>query len=608
MAESTSSPLRAGATLEEELAYYKAQYEQLEVELQEFQTSSKELEEELEKDVEASEKRERKLKEQVEGLGFEVDEWKTKYKQSKAEANSVQTTLQKEITGMRDSNRTLQLKLRDIEVANDDYERQARNTTSSLEDLESKLNVAIERGVMVEEDIKIGEQERESLRIETQRLRDELSDLRVEADITQEKLRLAEATIDQFHTKKPILLATQARRWRSPVAEDSGTSITSPRTTTPPPTRSIASTVPMPPSPPLSDASAPVRPPPKTPLSTKRKSLITDVSTTPRPGLYGPRAAPQHSRASSISSTPIAKTQPMGPPASRPSHVPPEGISRSGSLYQIRGLIGKVQKLEQRVHNARSKLPATTPSNGNVTPTSRASPRDGSGFHETRGTEVHASVTMRNSKKRTSNGYAPLVVKDTTVTEAKRTSRLSTNGHIKRLSFGFPSVPAPAPSQRTSRPSSRNSATSDTPPQSFARLASRSSNIGAGLPSSSETTSERPSSRSGATGARPLSRSSINSTRTPLGYATERRPRSSMASHHSHIDILENFAATPTRRTTLDKTGLAMHAALPKRQSGGIPVVTNGAHPRKSIGPEKQHSEDMQPPARRKLSGVGETF
>lgn len=62
--------------MEEELAYYKSQYETLEVELQEFQASSKELEAELERDVEESEKRERKLKEKVEGLGFEVDEWK----------------------------------------------------------------------------------------------------------------------------------------------------------------------------------------------------------------------------------------------------------------------------------------------------------------------------------------------------------------------------------------------------------------------------------------------------------------------------------------------------------------------------------------------------
>lgn len=62
--------------MDDQLAYYKAQYEQLEVELQEFQASSRELEAELEKDVEASEKRERRLKEQVESLGFEVEEWK----------------------------------------------------------------------------------------------------------------------------------------------------------------------------------------------------------------------------------------------------------------------------------------------------------------------------------------------------------------------------------------------------------------------------------------------------------------------------------------------------------------------------------------------------
>ena len=71
-----SSPFRPGATTEEQLKYYKAQYEQLEVELQEFQASSRELEVELEKDVEASEKRERNLKEQVDNLGYEVEEWK----------------------------------------------------------------------------------------------------------------------------------------------------------------------------------------------------------------------------------------------------------------------------------------------------------------------------------------------------------------------------------------------------------------------------------------------------------------------------------------------------------------------------------------------------
>lgn len=71
-----SSHTPSGSSLQEDLAYYKSQYEQLELELQEFQTSSRELEAELEKDIDASEKRERQLKEKVEDLKFEVEEWK----------------------------------------------------------------------------------------------------------------------------------------------------------------------------------------------------------------------------------------------------------------------------------------------------------------------------------------------------------------------------------------------------------------------------------------------------------------------------------------------------------------------------------------------------
>lgn len=75
----SSSPAPKSASLEEELAYYKAQYEQLEAELQDFQASSRELEAELEKDIETAEKRERELQEKVDSLGFEVDEWKVSH-------------------------------------------------------------------------------------------------------------------------------------------------------------------------------------------------------------------------------------------------------------------------------------------------------------------------------------------------------------------------------------------------------------------------------------------------------------------------------------------------------------------------------------------------
>jgi Skp family chaperone for outer membrane proteins len=72
-----SSPPK-GVSLEDEVNYYKSQYQQVELELQEFQASSKELEAELEKDIEESENRERRLREKAEQLNFEVDEWKVR--------------------------------------------------------------------------------------------------------------------------------------------------------------------------------------------------------------------------------------------------------------------------------------------------------------------------------------------------------------------------------------------------------------------------------------------------------------------------------------------------------------------------------------------------
>lgn len=78
MAEPPSSPPSADASVEDALAWYKSQYEQLELELSEFQTSSKELEAELERDLNAADKRERSLREKAESLDFEVEEWKVR--------------------------------------------------------------------------------------------------------------------------------------------------------------------------------------------------------------------------------------------------------------------------------------------------------------------------------------------------------------------------------------------------------------------------------------------------------------------------------------------------------------------------------------------------
>ncbi|KAK1076485.1 NADH:ubiquinone oxidoreductase [Friedmanniomyces endolithicus] len=635
----TSSPMRPGATLEQELDYYKKQYEQLETDLADFQASSKELEEQLERDIEAAEKNERKLKAQVEKLGFEVEEWKTKHKQAKGEANSAQNALQKEITTLRESNRALQLKLRDVEVVNDDYERQARNTESSLEDLESKYNVTIERGVMQEEEIKTGEQEREALRIETQRLRDELGDLKVESEITLEKLRLADGTIERLRTRKPSPLAVESLRTRSPASEASGITPSSTTPSTPPPKSDTLSDAPTPPSPPLSGA--PVHA--KAESYKPRRSLLPDAAVTPRASLYGPRAVPRHTRGPSMASsngTSASDARAMRPPTSKPVKVSStttgEDLPRSDSLYQIKALRGRMQKIEERVHSARSKLPPP----GTRTPT--GSPRPA-------GEHLPASVTMRRSMKRPSGSGVSSVATSNDVAAdsaapaptAERTARRES--HIKRLSY---SIPRPTSSSAADRspsaldnkrpPSSHGrppSAAASSRPSSRASLASTPGGIGM----------SRPESR---TGARTPAghRSSIGGIGAGLASTSSSRPRSSMGganyatihgttprSHRPSASVSElrrkaatdsdepAFAAgglfsSPSRRTTLERSGggiglSAFGGGTAPRQPGKTLRRTSAGLGGEGGGGGGVGGGQMRPPpSRRKMSDVGETY
>ncbi|ELR08948.1 NADH:ubiquinone oxidoreductase [Pseudogymnoascus destructans] len=624
MDEPPSSPPTEPTAPEDALAYYKAQYEQLEHELAEFQSSSQELEAELEKDVEAAEERERALQQKAETLGFEVDEWKNKYKQSKNEAGAAQNTLQKEITTLRDSNRTLVMKLRDIEVANDDFERQARNTTSSLEDVESKYNVAIERAVMMEEEIKIGEQEREGLRIEAQRLRDELGDLKIEAEILQDKLKRQESR--QLPILSTDITAPNTPSFAGEISPDSIAS--SPLITTPPDSKSVStadtiSETPTPPSPPISDRSSKAPKAFRTPLNppSRIRAPSADLSVTPKPMRYPSSAHPlRSSRGPSIPASSKRPTPSVSLTASRARTTQPKGLPNSASLTHIRSLTAQVQRLEQRVQSARSKLPAPV----NTPP--RASPRTTSAA----GGYMPSSITIR-SRKRTGGSTTSATSsvnggEETPNPTTRHVSRISTSG-ISRLTFG-PVSNRGGSEFDGSRPSSRAS-TTGAPGGGFARPASR-------------TESNRPQSRTELN--RPLSRTSMTGARTPLGHysqstlAESRRPRSSIGGNFSasvghsqsvsHIDLDEyrEFEfGTPNRRMTLgreDGSAIPVPASgLPRRQSGGLVAKTpskrmsNGILGDGERELEKKRSNaslaggGMKPPMRtRKLSGVGESY
>ncbi|KAI9370575.1 NUDE protein [Aspergillus egyptiacus] len=573
--EPSSTRTNGASSRSDQLAHYKAQYEQLEAELADFQASSRELEVELEKEIEASEKRERQLKEKLDNLRYEVDEWKSKYKQAKSEAANATSSLEKEITGMREANRTLQLKIRDIEVANDDYERQARYTTSSLEDLESKFNMAIERGVLLEEEVRASEQEREKLRIENQRLRDENNDLKIENDINQEKLR------NGNRRRRPPPLSRAPSTPHTPEIFDRSpgeSTVSSPLFSTPPKKLSLtlASATATPPSPPISETS-----------SSMRKSLNAvsgfplqkaSASENFSRSLYGnrPQRFNTHSRATSLAlsngrPTPSVGSRP-GPPKQNNTSIStttnrPTAIPKSGSLSQIRGLIGKMQKLEERVQSAKSKLPPPSET------ASRASSRAGSVMGDS---PIASNLAMRRDpRKRLSGSSLNSSIKDGEGTPSYVTS--------SRPSYG-------ARTQEDSRSSSRTSF------------------------SSSFSHSTHPSV------ARPESRQSR--TKTPLGhYSTNpttesRRPRSSLSNPSgqpapmngmSFISEDEDLAEQMSMRATISGTrtsrlpSFSAHVGLKKRSISGVSGIPapRSLHRDNSMGP---------PPPKPTAGDLGETF
>ena len=449
---------------------------------------------------------------------------------------------------------------------------------------------------MLEAEIQTGEQEREALRIETQRLRDELSDLKIEAEIAQGKLRHVE-NVTQRDQDKSHLSATAGTQPQSPTSEM--TAASSPTVSTPPRPKSEStsnSEAPTPPSPPASEASAAATSTPNPPAKTSPTGA--DSNTTPRPSHFSSRP-PRHSRGPSIPVSNGRATPSMAHRAATRFNGPraPEapGLPSSGSLRQIRGLIGQMQKLEQRVHSARSKLPAPV----NTPP--HASPRSGSALGHS---AIPASVTVRSPKKRGSNASGASSVQD------GETNTPVSSRQVSRLSYAAPSASTDRTGNGSSRPSSR------------ASVSSRNSiNMNGGH-------------------QRPSSRASLSGARTPLGHystasttAESRRPRSSIsgsystAHGHSHaasvsgIEEKDDRFSTPTPRRSLigkldlvEGSGIPTPTGIPRRQSGGALLKSYGtpmaSTRRTSSGMGHKDTEgEMGPPERRrKLSGVGETY
>lgn len=175
-------------SIQEELDYWRSHAENLEGTLQEtraaldeFQVSSRELEEELEKELQTTEKAYNDLKSRCEHFKRDAEDWKSKYTESKHEQNLTMVQMQREIDILRATEESFRKKVLELELDNDDLERTERAATSSLTDLEMKLNKAIERNAILEHEIAA----KDNLTEQTQRLKDELNEVNQELSVSR---------------------------------------------------------------------------------------------------------------------------------------------------------------------------------------------------------------------------------------------------------------------------------------------------------------------------------------------------------------------------------------------------------------------------------------
>ncbi|KAG8978900.1 NADH:ubiquinone oxidoreductase, partial [Tulasnella sp. 427] len=153
-------------------------------ELDDFTRTSKELEEELERDLERTEKAQEELRSKVTKVEGERDEWKNKFMNLQHSHNTTTNSLQRELDATRQSLQLYRAQVRELELGNDDLERNERQATSSLVDVEQKYAKALEDKILLEHEL----QDKAVLEETCQRLRDELRDANVEISVLKDQM------------------------------------------------------------------------------------------------------------------------------------------------------------------------------------------------------------------------------------------------------------------------------------------------------------------------------------------------------------------------------------------------------------------------------------
>ncbi|KZO90305.1 hypothetical protein CALVIDRAFT_542788 [Calocera viscosa TUFC12733] len=152
-------------------------------ELGEFRVTSAEIEHEMDKELKEKEKTVTNLTVRLGKVELERDDWKSKFMKLQATFNTTTNSLQRELDSFRKMTTEYKTQVRELEMGNDDLERNERYAMSSLAEMEEKFNRATEEKIMLEHELMSKAAQEE----EMQRLRDELRDVNLEVAIMKDR-------------------------------------------------------------------------------------------------------------------------------------------------------------------------------------------------------------------------------------------------------------------------------------------------------------------------------------------------------------------------------------------------------------------------------------
>jgi len=176
---------------QEEIAFLRKTLEDKQQELDEadrnftdFQLFSKQLEDEMEQELRSAEKKAADLESKYKRLKDEYEKLLDKSSAQSKESSLLINTLQEELNKSTQQRISLQKDLRRVEQENDTLERRERMLSTSVADMQERLEKVMEENVWVQSELdEHHAQSNESV----QRLRDEIRDLKLELAIMERK-------------------------------------------------------------------------------------------------------------------------------------------------------------------------------------------------------------------------------------------------------------------------------------------------------------------------------------------------------------------------------------------------------------------------------------